>query len=626
MPGIVGLITNGPKEHAVADLRRMVGALRHEPFYVAGMWIDESLGVYVGWVAREKSFSDGMPLCNERGEVVLVFSGEEYPQPGMGQELKERGHEFDESGPQYLVHLSEEDASFPANLNGRFHGLLVDRNRGTSMLFNDRFGMHRIYVHEAKDAFYIAAEAKAILAVCPGVRRIDPHALGQFIACGCVLEDRTLFDEVKLLPAASSWIFRNGALERRNSYFHSKEWENQESLDPESYYQELRQVFKQNLPRYFNYRERLGMSLTGGLDTRMVMSWQHSQPGSLPCYTFGGMLRDCQDVIVAREVARVCDQPHQVIGVGEDFLSRFSHYAERAVYLTEGCVNVGLTPDLYLHERARQIAPIRLTGLYGGEILRGARGFRPEEPPPGLFSTECLSYINGAKESYLDAIQGHPVSFAAFRQAPWYHGGILALEETQLSVRTPFLDNDLVRTVLRGPKQALESDHISLRLIYDGNPALAGIPTDRGIGGNRGRFAEAISHGIQEFLFKAEYAYDMGMPAWLAQANKTLASFHLERIFLGRHKISHFRTWYGNALAEYVQEMLLDSRSLCRPYINQRGLEAVVRGHLKGNRNYTVAIHKLLTLEIFHRLFLDDRERDGFEEGSGALLAMSADQ
>ena len=252
----------------------------------------------------------------------------------------------------------------------------------------------------------------------------------------------------------------------------------------------------QILPRYFNGHQRVAMSLTGGLDTRMVMAWHKPQPGSLPCYTFGGMLRDCQDVVVAREVARVCEQPHQVIGVGKEFLSRFPHYAERAVYLTDGCVSVGLTPDLYLHEKARQIAPVRMTGLYGGEILRGARAFRPEEPSPGLFSPEFLRYIRHAKETYRDAVQGHPVSFAAFRQAPWYHYGILALEETQLSVRTPFLDNDLVRTVLRAPQSALGSNGVSLRLIADGNPALARIPTDRGVGGNRGRFAEAVSHGL----------------------------------------------------------------------------------------------------------------------------------
>ena len=69
----------------------MVEALRHENFYVTGTWIDEALGVYVGWVARRNSFADGMPLRNERGDVVLVFAGEEFPEPGTDLRLKNEG-------------------------------------------------------------------------------------------------------------------------------------------------------------------------------------------------------------------------------------------------------------------------------------------------------------------------------------------------------------------------------------------------------------------------------------------------------------------------------------------------------------------------------------------------------
>src|ERR1017187_5503139 len=156
MPGIVGLVTRMPREWAEPQLLRMVEALRHESFYVTGTWVDESLGVYVGWVARRGSFSDGMPLSNESGDVSLVFSGEEYAEPGTARRLKERGHAVPQEGPSYLVHLAEEDTSFPAGLNGRFHGLLADRARGTAVLFNDRYGMHRIYYHQSKDAFYFA--------------------------------------------------------------------------------------------------------------------------------------------------------------------------------------------------------------------------------------------------------------------------------------------------------------------------------------------------------------------------------------------------------------------------------------------------------------------------------------
>ena len=614
MPGIVGLISRMPREQAARQLLRMVESLHHENFYAAGTLIDESLGVYIGWIARKHSFSDGMPLRNERGDVALVFSGEEFPDPGTVQLLKERGHEFDVRGPSYLIHLYEEDGLFPAGLNGRFHGLVTDHRDGSAMLFNDRYGMHRIYYHESEEAFYFAAEAKAILAVRPELRSTNSQALGEFIACGAVLENRTLFTGIDCLPPASAWFFRNRSLASKTNYFHLREWEEQETLDPESYYRELREIFSRNLPRYFNSNEQVAMSLTGGLDTRMIMAWQKSSPGSLPCYTFGGMYRECQDASLSRQVASMCGQSHQVLKAGEEFLAQFPYYAERAVFLTDGCVDVGRAPDLYLNEKARRIAPVRMTGNYGGEVLRHVRTFKPVEPAAGLFPVEVLSSVRQAGEVYRGCLRGNPVSFAVFKQSPWNHYGILALEQTQLSMRTPFLDNDLVRTVFRAPRSSLASNKDSLRLIADGRKELLKVPTDRGLAGPRGRLSGTLHRGLLEFLFKAEYAYDLGMPQGMARIDHALSFLRLERLFLGRHKPFHFRTWYRNALSGYVRDMLLDLRSLSRPYLERKGLEAVVRGHLRGDRNYTTEIHKILTLELVHRLFLDNSQVGSFGE------------
>src|SRR5437016_5482187 len=346
------------------------------------------------------------------------------------------------------------------------------------------------------------------------------------------------------------------------------------------------------------------MSLTGGLDTRMIMAWQKPPPGSLPCYTFGGMFRDSRDVLVARQVARACEQSHEVIPVGEEFLSRFPHYAERTVYLTDGCADVSRSPDLYVNEQAAKIAPVRMTGNYGGEVLRRVRAFKPEAPTPELFEAELLSQIQVAKGTYGGLAQGHPLSFAVFRQAPWHHYGLLALEQTQLSLRSPYLDNDLIRTIFRAPQSVLASNDISLRLIADGNTSLRRIRTDRGLAGNHARLWRAASRNFLDFTFKAEYAYDYGMPQAVAQIDHLLSPFQLERVFLGRHKFYHFRVWYRDILSKYLQEMLLDPRTLSRPYLERNGVERIVRGHLKGNRNYTTEIHKVLTLELIHRLFL----------------------
>lgn len=606
MPGLVGIITQMPRGLAEAELRRMLGTMQHEPTYSMGTWADQPMGIYLGWALRQNSFSDHLPIKNENGNVTLAFSGEEFPDPGIKRSLKSRGHDVPEGGAHYLAHLYEEDEAFPANLNGIFQGFVIDRDRKRATLFNDRYGMHRVYYHQSSEAFYFAAEAKALLAVRPELRSLNAQNLGEFLTCGCVLENRTFFNGIEILPPGSAWSFENGKLKERDFYFMPEEWEQLENLGPEEYYQELQQVFSRNLPRYFSGSERVGLSLTGGLDTRMIMAWWKCPPNSLPCYTFGGSLRDCQDVVIAREVAKVCKQPYQLIPVGEDFLAQFPTLAERTVYLSDGCADVGRSPDLYANRIASQIAPVRMTGNYGSEILRRLRAFKPVDPTPGLFANDMLPYFSVAKDTFGRCVSGHAVSFTAFRQAPWYQHGLLSVERTQLSLRSPYLDNDLVRTAFRAPNSSIvksdifEDNDACVRLIADGSPELRRIPTDRGLGG-----ASWHSRAWLEFSFKAEYAYDYGMPQWLARADHFLSPLKLERMILGRHKFYHFRIWYRDQLSKYVREMLLDPKTLSRPYINASTLEMMVSSHLKGNRNYTVAIHKVLTLELIHRLFLD---------------------
>jgi asparagine synthase (glutamine-hydrolysing) len=338
----------------------------------------------------------------------------------------------------------------------------------------------------------------------------------------------------------------------------------------------------------------------------MIMAWQRSAPGTLPCYSFGGTYRDCEDVVLARRIAKLCGQSHEVIPVGDGLLSNFAHYAERAVYMTDGCVSVSRAADLYANERAATIAPVRVTGNYGSEVLRRLRAFKPAEPTPGLFSPELDHQAKIASETYTQLLQTHAVSFIAFHQLPWHHFSNLCLEETQITMRSPFVDNDIVRTAFRAPDSTVVKSDIfadsddCIRLIGDGDARLGRIRTDRGLNGG-----SALARALLEFTFKAEYAYDYGMPQWLARTDHALSALHLERLFLGRHKFCHFRVWYRDALSNYVQEMLLDSRTLTRPYLNRGKVEAIVRGHIAGNRNYTSEIHKLLTLEYIHRLLID---------------------
>lgn len=582
----------------------MLRAVHHEDFYSCGTSADESLGVYVAWTALGGSFCDGMPLQNETSDISLVFSGDEFPDDRLVQELQNRGHSVGPQQSAYLVHLYEENPDFVHKLNGMFHGLIMDRRRKELILFNDRYGMHRLYYHESGDAFYFACEAKAILAVCPELRSCDARGLGEFVALSSVLEDRTMFRGIHALPAASSWTFRNSRLENRATYFVPSQWEGQSPLEAEPYYHELRTVLTTSLPRYFAGPQQLGIAMTGGLDTRVILANYPRTPGSLTSYTFGSMYRDTWDVRVGRRVAAICQQPHRVIELGNEFLTAFGMWAQRTVLITEGTVDLYRAPDLYFSSKVREVAPAKVVGTYGSEIVRRAVMFGPVEPESRLFIPDFLRYVQAAANTYAALRRQHPVTFAAFRQSPWYHSGILALEQSQLTVRSPFMDNQFVRTVYRAPQDGPDGD-IRLRLIKDGNPALGRVRSDRGVGGNGSHLAGCLARASREFSFRAEHQYDYGMRQPLARLDHYLSGLRLHRLFLGRHKALHFRVWYRDQLSDYVRQMLLDSRSLSRPYLERKAVERLVARHLDGSRNYTTAIHKLLTLELLHRLLLD---------------------
>jgi asparagine synthase (glutamine-hydrolysing) len=161
--------------------------------------------------------------------------------------------------------------------------------------------------------------------------------------------------------------------------------------------------------------------------------------------------------------------------------------------------------------------------------------------------------------------------------------------------------------MFQAPVEMLNSNEMSFRLINDGNPELGSIMTDRGLGGNSGYLFSKLAHLYREFLFKADYAFNNGMPQWYAKLDHhLLRPFHLERLFLGRHKFYHFRVWFRDELSGYVKEILLDRRCLNRPYLNGKFVEKMVFDHTSGRLNYTTDITKLLTVELLQKLIIDD--------------------
>jgi len=583
----------------------MVKCLKHEPFYSDGTYINKELGLWSGWACHKGAFEDCLPIWNEKKDICLLFSGEDFTDQVDIAALRMRGHEFGSDDASYLVHLYEEmGCAFLEKLNGWFSGVLLDLRAQKLVLFNDRYGVNRIYYYEDASGFYFASEAKSLLKILPGTRQLDLRSLGEVLCCEAVLENRSLFSGISLLPGGSSWVFSRGEPVKKKTYFKQEAWENQPALRESEFYEKLEETWRRVLPKYFLGKQSIGLSLTGGVDSRMILAWAPHLPGTLPCYTWGGKYRDCADVKIARRTAKVCRQPHNTILVGAEFLSQFHDLAERAVYISDGTMDVTGSIDLYVQRLARQIAPVRLSGVCGGEILRRLVMFKPDPAQQGVFDPELERSFRDATATYAGELQGHRLSFASFKQAPWYMASKFTVERSQVTYRTPYFDNDLVALAYQTPEKLLNNEP-ALRLISNGNPALGKIGTDRGLAFRSVPGVNRALHWYQEFTFKAEYAYDYRMPQWLARVDHAFAPLHLERLFLGRHKFHHFRVWYRDELSRCLREILLDSDARSRPYLRANSLEKILKAHTSGQRNYAFEIHKILTLEFIHRKLIE---------------------
>jgi asparagine synthase (glutamine-hydrolysing) len=603
MPGIAGIFNHSTDPSRGEKVRTMVETMRHDARFVSGQCDFEAMKASLGWVCEPGSFSDCLPAWNEDRTICLVLAGEEFSGPERMAELVAAGHDIQADNAGYLVHLYDElGPRFFGELNGWFSGVLLDFREGKIILFNDRYGLRRIYYHESAEGFYFASEAKSLLRILPALREIDQRGLAEYFTVGCVLQDRSLFRGISLLPGGSQWTFqRDGRVERKR-YFNPETWENQQPLDAAEYGERLQDVFGRLAPRYFRGKRPVAMSLTGGLDSRMILAWSGEGANQPPCYTFAGPYRDCADVRIARVLAGLTGRAHTTLPIGEEFFENFPSLAEKTVYLSDGTMDVSGAVELHMNSLAREIAPVRLTGNYGSEILRSNVAFRPGRPNRSLFTPEFNQLVNEAGETYQSEAAGNRLSFIAFKQVPWHHYSRFSVEQSQITPRSPFLDNDLVALAYRVPRDLATSPLPLLQLIAKGNPELDAVATDRALSRRSRPVFTRLAKAWQEFTAKAEYAYDYGMPTRLTRLDHLLAPLQLERLFLGRHKFYHFRIWYKKRLKGYL-DAIADSSSQIPCYVPEVG-EKLIRAHTSGRANHTLDLHKFLSVRSIDRTLL----------------------
>ena len=450
MPGIAGIISHRPPEECQDLVTSMVGSMEHEPFYASGMYAAPEMGVYGGWVAHEAPSPPGRYFLTNIAMLLSFLRESVFLMRGCAEQCCAVGTISDIIRLLVGASLRRRGGAFFEKLNGLFSGLLIDKRQRKAFLFNDRYGIERIYYYETEGEFYFASEAKALLRILPELRAFDEEGVAQFLTYGCTLEWRTLFRGVQLLPGGSVWSFEGGNCYKRK-YFSPETWELQPILTAQEFESKFQETFKLILPPYFECESRIGISLTGGLDTRMIMACWRKAAEQPVCYTFSGNKGQTLDDRLASRVAKVCGLDHRLLRLGPDFFSDFTSHVDRTVYATDGCFGVLGAHEIYLNRQARQLALVRLTGNYGSEVLRGVSTFKPLGLSPNLFNPEFRHSLPFSTPPVASGKQ-HPVTSAAFREVPWNLFGSLAAGRSQVTFRTPYLDNKVVALAYQVPE------------------------------------------------------------------------------------------------------------------------------------------------------------------------------
>src|SRR5438309_191776 len=409
-------------------------------------------------MGHEASFADCMPLVDESRGLILIFQGENYLDGDTLIRLRRSSNGVDVSSARYLLKLYEESGDdFLGRLNGWFCGLLVDLHGRKITLFNDRYGMSRIYLHEGKDEFLFASEAKSLLKVRSTLRTLDPESVAEYIRFNCVTANKTLFGGISVLPGGSSWVFESSFCPKKQRYFDPTDWEQQSSLPPDELYEKFAETVTRVFPRYARGSQKIALALTAGLDSRLILA---------------AVLNQLQ------------------------------------------------TKDKFS--------------------------------------------------------QKHSLSNTVFEEIPWYEFGRVAVEQSQVILRTPYLDNDLVKLMFQAPPEVRAAGQVQGRYISEKSPELGAIQTNMGLMGDNGHLVTKLRYGFYRALFKTEYIYLFSAPHCLTWVDRSLEKLKLERLFAGREKFEGYRIWIKTKLSDFIWQTLSNPQASYTQFFDRRLVERMV--------------------------------------------------
>ncbi len=632
MCGICGVIHFDGKPVTQQLLRAMNDRLRHRGPDGEGYFVDGNVGLAMRRLKIIDIAGSDQPLYNEDGSLALVFNGEIYNFRELRRRLEQRGHRFRSEGDgETIVHLYEDyGADAVSRLRGMFALALWDAKRRRLLLARDRFGQKPLYYYIDSKVFVFASEIKAILAHpdVPAVSRFEGEnrrALSEYLSFGYVEGRQTAFRGIWMLkPATEARVEpsdHDGEFYLEVPFYYY--WDSPQLAPPdphakaETYIGELREQLDEAVKLRLVSDVPLGAFLSGGLDSSLIAALmvKHSNT-SVKTFSIGFEGADSFDETpYAEQVARHLGTEHSSFRVKADALELLPALVW---HHDQPFADSSAIPTYLVSKLTRESVTVALTGDGGDELFAGYERFYAAElmrrlgfvpAPVKRWAAALLRHLPEGTDYYDPVKRARRFTRAAGQR----------LEDAYFDLVRVF-DDELLAEICPGAEQhppyinrymeASQADPIA-RLVQANMYSY--LPDDLLIKADRCSM-QASLEARAPFLDHelAEFAATIPFNLKLKGATTKHILKEAARGLLPDNIIERKKHGFGIPLGAWlrrdmgpVRDLLLSRRARERGLLRMSVVERLISEHESGRRDHNRQLWALLTLEEWHRQFVD---------------------
>ena len=311
------------------------------------------------------------PMSDAEETVWIIFNGEIYNYRELRAELQSKGYQFrTNSDTEIIIHGYKEWGSGVFNhLNGMFGLAIWDVVHQRLVVARDAMGIKLIYYKIDNGQLTFGSEIRAILAAGGSRPEVDPVALNLFLRFRYTPSPLTVFQGIRKLAPGTMLVVENGECREERWYKFSPTPFSRPKGATEATH-ELLELYKNAVRRHLLSDVPVGILLSGGIDSGLLLALMNEQGGPWPAYTIGyGETFADDELRDAAETASLLGARHITVRLDQ---SEFERSLPKIVEsLEEPIAASSIVPMYFVSQRARQDVKVALIGQGPDELLGG---------------------------------------------------------------------------------------------------------------------------------------------------------------------------------------------------------------------------------------------------------------